>query len=375
MAQLELRNINKLYPNGTKASDDVSFTAEQGEFVVLVGPSGCGKSTILRMIAGLEDVSSGEIFFDGKRIDTLAPKKRDVGMVFQNYALYPHLTVYENLAFPLNIRRMNKTEIKKAVEETAEILSISSLLPKKPKEISGGEKQRVALGRAIVRKPKLFLFDEPLSNLDAKLRVQMRTEIMNLQRRLGVTSVYVTHDQTEAMTMGSRIVVLKSGTVQQIASPEEIYMYPSNSFVASFIGSPQMNFFSGSISRDGGLQFATENKELKFALESNDIINYIAKEIKQFTIGIRPEKVKVGREPYAHSNFLSEIENIEYLGYETLVFFRIGDSLKCARCDSRNDFELKEKLYFSFEQNDMLFYDKDGLLINTKHETYDENTK
>src|SRR5579872_477700 len=247
MIQLELRSIEKRYGNGNDAVKGISFVAEQGEFIVLVGPSGCGKSTTLRMIAGLEEATGGDIVIGGKRVNDLPPKERDIAMVFQNYALYPHLSVAENIGFPLSIRKEKKDIIEREVRKAAELLSITHLLHRKPKELSGGERQRVAVGRAIVRKPQVFLFDEPLSNLDAALRTEMRAELKSLQRRLGTTMIYVTHDQTEAMTMGDKIVVLNQGRIEQFGTPQEIYMKPNSTFVARFLGSPAMNLIRGEL--------------------------------------------------------------------------------------------------------------------------------
>ena len=242
MASLSLKNVCKVYPNGFEAVKDFNLEVEDKEFIIFVGPSGCGKSTTLRMIAGLEEISSGELIIDGKVMNDVEPKDRDIAMVFQNYALYPHMTVFDNMAFGLKLRKVPKDEIKAKVEEAARILDLEKLLDRKPKALSGGQRQRVAMGRAIVRNPKVFLMDEPLSNLDAKLRVQMRSEISSLHNRLGATIIYVTHDQTEAMTLGTRIVVLKDGVIMQVDSPQKLYNQPNNLFVAGFIGSPQMNF-------------------------------------------------------------------------------------------------------------------------------------
>ena len=251
MAGLSLKHIYKVYPNGTKAVNDFNMEIADKEFIVFVGPSGCGKSTTLRMIAGLEDISAGELLIGENVVNDMEPKDRDIAMVFQNYALYPHMTVFENIAFGLRLRKMPKDEINKRVTEAAEILGITEYLGKKPKEMSGGQRQRVSLGRAIVREPKVMLLDEPLSNLDAKLRTQMRSEIAKLHAKLQTTFIYVTHDQIEAMTMGTRIVVMKNGFVQQIDSPKNLYNYPGNKFVAGFIGTPQMNFFEGTLLKKG----------------------------------------------------------------------------------------------------------------------------
>ena len=250
MASVTLKHIYKIYQGGVTAVSDFTLDIEDKEFIVLVGPSGCGKSTTLRMVAGLEEISEGELYIGDKLVNDVAPKDRDIAMVFQNYALYPHMTVYDNMAFGLKLRKTPKAEIDKRVREAAKILDIEHLLSRKPKALSGGQRQRVALGRAIVREPKVFLMDEPLSNLDAKLRVQMRTEITKLHHRLQTTFIYVTHDQTEAMTMGSRIVVMKDGFIQQVDTPQNLYDYPGNLFVAGFIGSPQMNFFTVKLDQD-----------------------------------------------------------------------------------------------------------------------------
>ena len=255
MADLQLKNIYKRYAGNVTAVSDFSMDIEDKEFIILVGPSGCGKSTTLRMIAGLEEISEGELYIGGKLMNDVAPKDRDIAMVFQNYALYPHMTVYDNMAFALKLRKTPKAEIKRRVTEAAKILDIEALLDRKPKALSGGQRQRVAMGRAIVRSPKVFLMDEPLSNLDAKLRVAMRTEIKKLHDRLGTTFIYVTHDQTEAMTMGTRIVVMKSGIIQQVGTPNDLYHSPCNQFVAGFIGSPQMNFVDVTINKtDAGMR-------------------------------------------------------------------------------------------------------------------------
>ena len=292
MASVSLQHIYKVYTGNVTAVSDFCLDIEDKEFIVLVGPSGCGKSTTLRMVAGLEEISDGELYIGDKLVNDVAPKDRDIAMVFQNYALYPHMTVYDNMAFGLKLRKTPKDEIKRRVEEAAKILDIAHLLSRKPKALSGGQRQRVALGRAIVREPKVFLFDEPLSNLDAKLRVAMRTEITKLHQRLQTTFIYVTHDQTEAMTMASRIVVMKDGVVQQVDTPQNLYDYPANEFVAGFIGSPQMNFFNVKLDREGQDVVATfgdnkivvpEKKVAKFVDES-----FIGKEV---IMGIRPENI------------------------------------------------------------------------------------
>jgi multiple sugar transport system ATP-binding protein len=292
MATVELKNVKKVYEGGVLAVENCSITINDKEFVVLVGPSGCGKSTTLRMVAGLEEITSGELYIDGKLMNDVAPKDRDIAMVFQNYALYPHMTVYENMAFGLKIRKFPKKEINERVHEAAGILDIEELLDRKPKALSGGQRQRVAVGRAIVRKPKVFLFDEPLSNLDAKLRVQMRAEISALHHRLQATMIYVTHDQTEAMTMGDRIVVLKDGLIQQIGTPLGLYNKPINRFVAGFIGSPQMNIMKSTIRESGGRLMADEGD---FAIALDGKVAEVMRPFlgKDVLVGIRPEDMVV----------------------------------------------------------------------------------
>src|SRR5947209_6803497 len=309
MPHLELRSVEKRYANNTDAVKGVSFSAEQGEFIVLVGPSGCGKSTTLRMIAGLEEATGGEIHIAGKKVNDLPSKDRDVAMVFQNYALYPHLTVAENIGFPLAIRKENKMTIEGEVRKAAEILSISHLLSRKPKELSGGERQRVAVGRAIVRKPQVFLFDEPLSNLDAALRTEMRAELKALQCRLGTTMVYVTHDQTEAMTMGDKIAVMNAGTLEQFGTPDEIYAKPNSQFVARFLGSPPMNLLKGKIEYRGNTAFFIANG-FHCALPS-----VAAPNGKEVLLGIRPELVSVSTNGTA--GFTGKLSLVERLGSST----------------------------------------------------------
>ena len=293
MAELKLKNIYKKYPNGFVAVKDFSLDIEDKEFIIFVGPSGCGKSTTLRMIAGLEEITSGELWIGDKLCNDVAPKDRDIAMVFQNYALYPHMTVYDNMAFGLKLRKTPKPEIDRRVREAAKILDIDHLLDRRPKALSGGQRQRVAMGRAIVREPKVFLMDEPLSNLDAKLRVQMRTEISKLHQRLQTTFIYVTHDQTEAMTLGTRIVVLKDGVIQQVDSPSNLYKSPNNLFVAGFIGSPQMNFIETKVVKQGeDIILAFGNEEIKLPqAKAKKLVDggYVGKEV---IMGIRPEDLR-----------------------------------------------------------------------------------
>ncbi|MES2766196.1 MAG: sn-glycerol-3-phosphate ABC transporter ATP-binding protein UgpC [Bacteroidota bacterium] len=361
MTRVSLRNIVKNYPNGYEAAKNISLDIEPGEFLVLVGPSGCGKSTLLRMIAGLETISSGDLLFDGERMNDAEPRARDVGMVFQNYALYPHLTVAENIAFPLTIRKENKAVITKRVDEVSKLLGLDSMMARKPKELSGGQRQRVALGRAIVRTPRVFLFDEPLSNLDAQLRVQMRAEISNLQRTIGSTAVYVTHDQVEAMTMGDRIVVLKAGVVQQAASPEEIYHTPANEFVASFMGSPQINFFRGKVLNVDGLRFTENDGGVSFRIPQSIFKSGVPREGAAITLGIRPEHITVSSAESTHTDsFKSEVHATEYVGHETIVYFKTANTLKSARSLEAHNFERGTTLSFEPEAEHFMAFGAEG---------------
>ena len=327
MAGVRLKNVSKVFPGGVKAVSDFNIEIEDKEFIILVGPSGCGKTTTLRMIAGLEEITEGELYIGDKLCNDVAPKDRDIAMVFQNYALYPHMTVFDNMAFGLKLRKTPKDEIKRRVHEAARILNIEHLLDRKPKALSGGQRQRVALGRAIVREPKVFLMDEPLSNLDAKLRVQMRTEISKLHLKLNTTFIYVTHDQTEAMTMGTRIVVMKDGFIQQIDSPQKLYDEPANLFVAGFIGSPQMNFGNAIVERkdDGKLTLVFGEYRLDLNAEKSAEIEkqgYVGKEV---IFGIRPENIYEMDAAGALGNHASiplkaDVEVTERLGSETLLY-------------------------------------------------------
>lgn len=325
MAEVILKNVSKIYDDKIKAVNNINLTIADKEFVVLVGPSGCGKTTTLRMIAGLEEITEGEILIDGKVINNLPPKDRDIAMVFQNYALYPHMTVYENMAFGLKLRKLDKDEIEKRVRSAAKILGLEDYLNRKPKALSGGQRQRVAVGRAIVRNPKVFLFDEPLSNLDAKLRVQMRSELSRLHKELGATIIYVTHDQVEAMTMGDRIVVMKDCCVQQVDSPLNLYNQPSNKFVAGFIGSPSMNFVEGIIQKsDNKFLFISKQKKLILPIpekKSQKISDYNDNEV---WLGIRPENILIKNENELNENdslIIAEIDLVEPLGNTVLVYF------------------------------------------------------
>ena len=325
MASLSLQHIHKIYPNGFEAVKDFNLEIEDKEFIIFVGPSGCGKSTTLRMVAGLEEISSGDLLIDGRRVNDVEPKDRDIAMVFQNYALYPHMTVYDNMAFGLKLRKVPRQEIDKMIHDAARILDIEALLDRKPKQLSGGQRQRVAMGRAIVRNPKVFLMDEPLSNLDAKLRVQMRTEIAKLHERLGATIIYVTHDQTEAMTLGPRIVVMKDGVVQQIDTPQNLYNKPNNMFVAGFIGSPQMNMIRAKAEKDGGnvtVTFGGHTVVLP-AAKGQALADggYIGKEV---TIGIRPDDVTVDAEKETAGNVIEAPVGVyELLGSEANLYFDV----------------------------------------------------
>ncbi|MCX6173138.1 MAG: sn-glycerol-3-phosphate ABC transporter ATP-binding protein UgpC [Ignavibacteriales bacterium] len=329
MAHVKLVNVSKNYEGKSKAVDNVNLEINDKEFVVLVGPSGCGKSTTLRMIAGLEEISEGEIYIDGVLVNNIPPKDRDIAMVFQNYALYPHMTVFDNMAFGLKLRKYDKEEIKERVNYAAKILEIEELLNRKPKQLSGGQRQRVAVGRAIVRKPKVFLFDEPLSNLDAKLRVQTRSEIKRLHQRLKATIVYVTHDQVEAMTMGDRIVVMKHGIIQQVDTPLNLYNNPVNKFVAGFIGSPAMNFIEGKILDDNGLKFASNKKSLIISLDESQKAKLSLYINKNITVGIRPESFSL--DPIADNKITVNIDVVEQMGNESFLYFDLDGSQFIAR--------------------------------------------
>ncbi|WZL73955.1 sn-glycerol-3-phosphate ABC transporter ATP-binding protein UgpC [Clostridiaceae bacterium 35-E11] len=339
MAKVVLKGIQKVYPGDVLAVKDFNMEIQDKEFIVLVGPSGCGKTTTLRMIAGLEDISAGELYIGDKLVNDVAPKDRDIAMVFQNYALYPHMTVYENMAFGLKLRKFSKDEIDQKVHEAAKILDIEPLLHRKPKALSGGQRQRVALGRAIVRNPKVFLMDEPLSNLDAKLRVQMRTEISKLHNKLQTTFIYVTHDQTEAMTMGTRIVIMKDGVVQQIDTPQNAYDHPANKFVAEFIGSPQMNILEGKVVNEQGQIFLklSDGKVFHLPMDKQELLKAQAYVGKEVYIGIRPEYIREAVENSStdgYSNFSAAIEVAEMMGAETYLYMTICNKQVVARVKS-----------------------------------------
>ncbi len=357
MAQVKLENVRKVFPGNIEAVKDFTLDIDNNEFIVLVGPSGCGKSTTLRMIAGLEEISAGKISIGDRVVNDLPPKDRDIAMVFQNYALYPHMTVYDNMAFSLKLRKMPRAEIKQRVQEAADLLSINDLLARRPKELSGGQRQRVAVGRAIVRHPAVFLFDEPLSNLDAKLRVQMRVEISRLHNTLDATMIYVTHDQVEAMTMGDRIVVMRDGDVQQVASPTELYDNPANQFVASFIGTPPMNFLNGRVARDnGGLVFEEGSCTIAIPANFQDALEPFVD--KPLVFGIRPEDV--GSEAAEHDSpaYISAgIDVVEPMGSETMLYMRTEDNTFISRIDPHRTCRAGDKMKLALNMDKAHFFE------------------
>ena len=363
MAKVVLKNVTKVYPGDVTAVKDCNLEIEDKEFVVLVGPSGCGKSTTLRMIAGLEEISSGELYIGDKLCNEVAPKDRDIAMVFQNYALYPHMTVYENMAFGLKLRKTPKDVIDKKVKEAAKILDIEHLLDRKPKALSGGQRQRVALGRAIVREPKVFLMDEPLSNLDAKLRVQMRTEISKLHKRLNTTFIYVTHDQTEAMTMGTRIVVMKDGVVQQVDNPQNIYQNPANMFVAGFIGSPQMNIIESKVVKDGSnLYVEFGDVKLPVPADKAKVIEDKGYAGRDVMFGIRPEHIGDSPEflkEYETSTAAAKVEVIEHMGSETYLYLDCEGNSMTARVEPTSKAKTDENIKIAINVNYMHLFDKE----------------
>ena len=369
MASLSLKNVCKVYPNGFEAVKNFNLEIADQEFIIFVGPSGCGKSTTLRMIAGLEDISSGELRIGDRIVNDVEPKDRDIAMVFQNYALYPHMSVYDNMAFGLKLRKVPKDEIDKMVKDAAKILDLTALLDRKPKALSGGQRQRVAMGRAIVRNPKVFLMDEPLSNLDAKLRVQMRIEIAKLHQRLGTTIIYVTHDQTEAMTLGTRIVVMKDGIVQQVDTPQNLYDKPQNLFVAGFMGSPQMNFLDATVEVNGdvaSLKVAGHSIPLPPA-KSKKLIDGGYNE-KVVTFGIRPEDIydsEMYIEAFPNSVFESTIKVYELLGAEVYLYFDIDEFPVTARVDSRTTARPGDVVKFAMDVEKIHVFDKETEQIIT----------
>ncbi|MDF2473087.1 MAG: transporter related [Anaerocolumna sp.] len=363
MASLSLKNINKTYPNGFVAVKNFNLEIADKEFIIFVGPSGCGKSTTLRMIAGLEEITDGEMWIGDKLVNDVEPKDRDIAMVFQNYALYPHMSVYDNMAFGLKLRKTPKDQIDKLVHEAAEILGIEQLLDRKPKALSGGQRQRVAMGRAIVRDPKVFLMDEPLSNLDAKLRVQMRIEISKLHQRLQATIIYVTHDQTEAMTLGTRIVVMKDGVVQQVDSPQNLYNQPNNVFVAGFIGSPMMNMIESTVVKSGS------DVLLTFGSNSIKVPDAKAKKLldggyenKNVILGIRPEDVH-DEEMFINSSLDSVIEATvkvyELLGAEVYLYFSVDEFDITARVNPRTTARPDDTIKIALDLGKIHIFDKE----------------
>ncbi|SHH16953.1 ABC transporter ATP-binding protein [Thermosipho atlanticus] len=361
MAKVELEHVWKIYEGKVEAVKDATFTIEDKEFVVLLGPSGCGKTTTLRMIAGLEEITRGTLKIDGKVMNDVEPKDRDIAMVFQNYALYPHMTVYDNMAFGLKLRKFPKNEIEKRVKEAAKILGIEELLDRKPRQLSGGQRQRVAVGRAIVRNPKVFLFDEPLSNLDAKLRVQMRSELKKLHHRLEATIVYVTHDQIEAMTMADKIIVMKDGVIQQVGTPNEIYNKPANTFVAGFIGSPAMNFIDSKIIKDNGLWIKSDGLKLKIPKQFEELLEqYIDKEV---IFGIRPENIydkMFAMAPSEGENTASaQVDVVEPLGSETILHLIAGNDKFVAVVDPKTQAKEEQIIDVVFDMNAMHIFDKE----------------
>lgn len=364
MAEVTLQNISKIYDDvdkergRKKAIEDVSFTVYDKEFLVIVGPSGCGKSTLLRMIAGLEEISEGTLSIDGKIINDLSPRDRDIAMVFQNYALYPHMTVYDNMAFGLKLKNYSKADIKERVMQTAKLLEIEDELFRKPKTLSGGQRQRVAIGRAIIRRPKVFLFDEPLSNLDAKLRSQMRIELQKLHREINATIIYVTHDQTEAMTLGTRIAVLNKGKLMQLDTPMHLYKNPDNKFVAGFIGSPTMNFIEGNLEKENDHYFIQVKNDYKISLGSVIPGTLATKTGRLVEIGIRPENLIVSENKSASpGECILQVMAFENMGNEQLIYFELNGKTLIARRSAQDIVELGEKLLVRFPQEKIIFID------------------
>ncbi|OFW81232.1 MAG: glycerol-3-phosphate ABC transporter ATP-binding protein [Alicyclobacillus sp. RIFOXYA1_FULL_53_8] len=361
MASVTLKNVWKKYSGDVVAVRDFNMNIEDKEFIVLVGPSGCGKTTTLRMIAGLEDISSGDLNIGERRVNDVAPKDRDIAMVFQNYALYPHMSVYQNMAFGLKLRKFPKDEIDKRVRDAAKILDIEHLLERKPKALSGGQRQRVALGRAIVRDPQVFLMDEPLSNLDAKLRVQMRAEIKKLHQRMQTTVIYVTHDQTEAMTMGDRIVVMKDAVIQQVDTPQQVYNHPVNMFVAGFIGSPAMNFLNGELVEDqGNIWFRATEVSVRIPEGRHASLKQAGVVGKPVVLGIRPEDLhdeEVFLSTYPDAVVNAHIEVVEHMGAELYLDVTAGGQPMIARVNSRFDFKHGMDLKLALDMNKMHIFD------------------
>lgn len=354
MVKIKLDNVNKIFPPDVHVLKNINLEIKDREFMVLVGPSGCGKSTCLNIIAGLEYVTDGKVYFDDANVTYLPPKDRKVAMVFQSYALYPHMSVRENMGFALKIAKMDKDEIKKRVVEAAKLLGISQLLNRRPRELSGGQRQRVALGRSIVRNPTVFLFDEPLSNLDAKLRIQMRGEIIKLQRKLQITQVYVTHDQVEAMSMADRIAILFDGVFQQIGTPSEVYNRPANKFVAGFIGSPSMNFYDATFA-DNGILFGDQ----RLALNSNYVEKIKESNKTEVILGIRPEHINIEHEKN-NNDFEVDIEVVEFLGAETIITFKFSDGIMgMVSTPGFFDADIGDKAYLTYPKEKIHIFDRE----------------
>ena len=361
MATLKFKDINKIYDNKVQAVFDFNLDVNDHEFIVFVGPSGCGKTTTLRMVAGLEEITSGELYINNRLVNDIAPKDRDIAMVFQSYALYPHMTVYDNMAFGLKLRKIPKEEIERRVNEAAAILGLEPYLNRRPKALSGGQRQRVALGRAIVINPKVFLMDEPLSNLDAKLRVQMRSEIIKIHERVGATTIYVTHDQTEAMTMATRIVVMKDGYIQQIGTPKEVYNNPANIFVGGFIGSPAMNFLKGKYIDDCFvIEGSKTERTIKIFIPEKLRPNIQGYENDEVILGIRPEDIHINGEivqKYPKSATEVECDVVELLGHELIVYGYMNGQRIIVKTSANNDIQVHDKILFTFDMNKVHFFD------------------
>jgi multiple sugar transport system ATP-binding protein len=378
MATVDMQQVNKIYENGFHAVKDLNLDVREGEFMILVGPSGCGKTTALRMVAGLEEITSGTLRFADKRVNDVMPKERDIAMVFQNYALYPHMTVAENIGFALKLRKMRKNQIAAKVKETAEILGLTEWLDRKPGQLSGGQRQRVAMGRAVVREPSVFLMDEPLSNLDAKLRVQMRAEVQRIQRRINVATLYVTHDQVEAMTMGDRVAVLRSGVLQQVDDPQHLYNHPDNLFVAAFIGSPAMNLYEATMAEDAGA-VRIGSQELPLPMLCGDAHPGLARfASKKIVVGLRPEHLPAAVNGAPGPHLVGNVDLVEALGSELMVHFTIdarrvqaegatsadeeaitesGEGV--ARVDAAANVKVGERITFAVNAAGMQFFDPD----------------
>ncbi len=358
MGILSFKNMQKIYEGNVQAVTDFNLEVQDKEFIVLVGPSGCGKSTTLRMVAGLEDITEGDLVIDGRRVNNVPPKDRNIAMVFQSYALYPHMSVFDNMAFGLKLRKRPKDEIKRRVDEAAQILGLQDLLNRKPKALSGGQRQRVALGRAIVRDAEVFLMDEPLSNLDAKLRVQMRAEIIKLHEKIKTTTIYVTHDQIEAMTMADRIVIMNDGYIQQVGSPSEVYDFPNNLFVGGFIGTPAMNFINGHLDDEG--HFVTGKTKIKIPKAKWDNLKEQGYENKEIIFGIRPEDIhdeNLVKETYPDAVTNFKVDVAELLGSETNITAQFEGQTVIARVDARTDIAINDTIELVFDMNKSHFFD------------------